>query len=62
MAGKRRREVSRDEARSLLAAGLESCTHCQPDTQLHILDLATVAAARPTGAAQRTNPEPVRPG
>ncbi|MFJ8540297.1 DUF6233 domain-containing protein [Streptomyces sp. NPDC093591] len=40
MAGKRRRAVSRDEARRLLAAGLGACSHCQPDTQLHILDLA----------------------
>ncbi|WP_221772916.1 DUF6233 domain-containing protein [Streptomyces sp. WAC 05379] len=46
MAGKRRRTVSRDEARRLLTAGLESCTHCQPDTQLHILDLAALAAGR----------------
>ncbi|MFG1664908.1 DUF6233 domain-containing protein [Streptomyces sp. Y7] len=40
MAGKRRRAVSSDEARRLLTAGLESCTHCEPDAQLHILDLA----------------------
>ncbi|MFJ1877312.1 DUF6233 domain-containing protein [Streptomyces sp. KS_5] len=40
IAGKRRRVVSRDEARRLLAAGLESCTHCEPATRLHILDLA----------------------
>ncbi|MER5756811.1 DUF6233 domain-containing protein [Streptomyces sp. NPDC002088] len=33
MAGTRRRAVSRDEARRLLAAGLQSCSHCQPDTQ-----------------------------
>jgi len=41
MAGKRRREVGRDEARRLLTEGLQSCSHCQPDTQLHILELAT---------------------
>ncbi|MFF0736449.1 DUF6233 domain-containing protein [Streptomyces chartreusis] len=40
IAGKRRRAVSRDEARRLLAAGLEACTHCEPGTRLHILDLA----------------------
>lgn len=47
MAGKRRREVSQDEARRLLTAGLESCTHCQPDARLHILDLATPATSGP---------------
>ncbi|MEU0413919.1 DUF6233 domain-containing protein [Streptomyces griseorubiginosus] len=41
MIGSRRRPVSRDEARRLLAEGLRACTHCQPDTQLHIIDLAT---------------------
>ena len=40
MIGSRRRPVSRDEARRLLAEGLRACTHCQPDTQLHIIDLA----------------------
>jgi hypothetical protein len=40
MIGSRRRPVSRDEARRLLADGLRACTHCQPDTQLHIIDLA----------------------
>ncbi|WP_329438391.1 DUF6233 domain-containing protein [Streptomyces canus] len=39
MIGSRRRPVSRDEARRLLADGLRACTHCQPDTQLHIIDL-----------------------
>ncbi|MFF7550763.1 DUF6233 domain-containing protein [Streptomyces canus] len=39
MNGSRRRPVSRDEARRLLADGLRACTHCQPDTQLHINDL-----------------------
>lgn len=42
-AGKRRRPVDRNEARRLLAAGLEACTHCQPDAQLHIIDLAAPA-------------------
>ncbi|WP_329438111.1 DUF6233 domain-containing protein [Streptomyces canus] len=41
MIGSRRRPVSRDEARRLLTEGLRACTHCQPDTQLHIIDLAT---------------------
>jgi hypothetical protein len=40
MIGSRRRPVSRDEARRLLADGLGACTHCQPDTELHIIDLA----------------------
>ncbi|MFF3942983.1 DUF6233 domain-containing protein [Streptomyces phaeofaciens] len=39
MASKRRRPVDRDEARRLLTAGLQSCTHCRPDTQLDIIDL-----------------------
>lgn len=34
--GKRRRPVSRDEARRLLAAGLRACSHCTPDTTLDI--------------------------
>jgi hypothetical protein len=42
MIGSRRRPVSRDEARRLLADGLRACTHCQPDTQLHIIDLDRV--------------------
>ncbi|WP_435806943.1 DUF6233 domain-containing protein [Streptomyces canus] len=40
MIGSRRRPGTRDEARRLLADGLRACTHCQPDTQLHIIDLA----------------------
>ncbi|WP_406102717.1 DUF6233 domain-containing protein [Streptomyces canus] len=40
MIGSRHRPVSRDEARRLLTEGLHACTHCQPDTQLHIIDLA----------------------
>ncbi|MFE6364318.1 DUF6233 domain-containing protein [Streptomyces sp. NPDC057806] len=43
MAGKRRRAISRDEARRLLATGLRACLHCQPDTQLGIIDLAAAA-------------------
>ncbi|GAB7111099.1 hypothetical protein JCM4814A_94180 [Streptomyces phaeofaciens JCM 4814] len=39
MTGNRRRPVDRDEARRLLTAGLQSCTHCQPDVELHIIDL-----------------------
>ncbi|MFD9394872.1 DUF6233 domain-containing protein [Streptomyces sp. NPDC060000] len=38
MIGSRRRPVSRDEARRLLTEGLHTCTHYQPDTQLHIID------------------------
>ncbi|MER6490144.1 DUF6233 domain-containing protein [Streptomyces griseorubiginosus] len=45
MIGSRRRPVTRDEARRLLAEGLRACTHCQPDTPLHIIDLAAPAPA-----------------
>ncbi|MFG2472860.1 DUF6233 domain-containing protein [Streptomyces canus] len=51
MIGSRRRPVSRDEARRLLADGLRACTHCQPDIQLHIIDLATLGA--PAGRRPR---------
>ncbi|MFE9684059.1 DUF6233 domain-containing protein [Streptomyces sp. NPDC006285] len=34
--GKRRRPVSQDEARRLLAAGIRACSHCTPDTTLDI--------------------------
>ncbi|WP_328491335.1 DUF6233 domain-containing protein [Streptomyces sp. NBC_00414] len=34
--GKRRKPVSRDEARRLLDAGLRVCSHCTPDTLLDI--------------------------
>ncbi|MFE9686800.1 DUF6233 domain-containing protein [Streptomyces sp. NPDC006285] len=34
--GKRRRPVSRDEARRLLAAGLRACSHCTPDITLDV--------------------------
>ncbi|MFI9155550.1 DUF6233 domain-containing protein [Streptomyces sp. NPDC053367] len=40
MAGRRRQAVSREEARRLLATGLRACTHCEPDVQLHIIDLS----------------------
>ncbi|MEU6546787.1 DUF6233 domain-containing protein [Streptomyces sp. NPDC046859] len=39
MAGQRRRAVSRDEARRLLATGLEGCSHCRPAARLHIIEL-----------------------
>ncbi|MET9141995.1 DUF6233 domain-containing protein [Streptomyces parvulus] len=38
MLSTRRRAVDRDEARRLLAAGLTSCSHCQPDVQLEVID------------------------
>ncbi|KAB2971049.1 hypothetical protein F8R89_02650 [Streptomyces sp. SS1-1] len=38
MAGQRRRAVSRDEARRLLATGLEGCSHCEPAARLHIIE------------------------
>ncbi|MGW0720449.1 DUF6233 domain-containing protein [Streptomyces sp. NPDC002778] len=44
MAGKRRRAVSLDEARRLLETGLRAGTHCQPDNQLGILNIAAAAA------------------
>ncbi|MDQ0946320.1 hypothetical protein QFZ24_000243 [Streptomyces phaeochromogenes] len=47
-AGKRRRPVSRDEARRLLASGVRACSHCQPDTALNILDLPTRPALSAT--------------
>ncbi|MEU7057032.1 DUF6233 domain-containing protein [Streptomyces sp. NPDC046197] len=46
LAGERRRPVSRDEARRLLAGGLASCDHCRPDARLHILDLGGVVSPR----------------
>ncbi|MDT0479611.1 DUF6233 domain-containing protein [Streptomyces doebereineriae] len=55
MIGSRRRPVSRAEARRLLADGLRACTHCQPDTQLHIIDLA---ARESTCAPSTTSPAP----
>jgi hypothetical protein len=38
MAGKRSRGVTRDQALQALAAGVDACTHCRPDTELGILD------------------------
>ncbi|WP_318275663.1 DUF6233 domain-containing protein, partial [Streptomyces pharetrae] len=37
--------VDRDEARRLLSSGARTCGHCQPDVELHILDLAVTAVA-----------------
>ncbi|GGX34978.1 DUF6233 domain-containing protein [Streptomyces chartreusis] len=53
IAGKRRRAVSRDEARRLLVAGLEACTHCEPGTRLHILDLARRRSTGPSRPARK---------
>ncbi|MFJ8470278.1 DUF6233 domain-containing protein [Streptomyces swartbergensis] len=33
-----RSAIDRDDARRLLASGLPACPHCQPDTELRILD------------------------
>jgi hypothetical protein len=38
MAGKRSRGVQREQALHALAAGVDACTHCRPDTELGILD------------------------
>lgn len=43
IAGKRRRAVSRDEARRPLAAGLKACTHYEPAIRLHIVDLEAIS-------------------
>ncbi|MEV0938321.1 DUF6233 domain-containing protein [Streptomyces phaeochromogenes] len=40
-AAKRRCTVGRDEARWLLATGVRTLSHCQPDAALDILDLPT---------------------
>ncbi|MFE1444154.1 DUF6233 domain-containing protein [Streptomyces sp. NPDC058739] len=58
MAGKRRQAIGRDGARRLLATGLRACTHCAPDTQLHITGLSTPAPSpRPRGhTAQNRGP------
>ncbi len=40
MTGPRWRAIDRDEARRLLSSGIRACSHCEPDVQLHILDLA----------------------
>ncbi|WP_406224025.1 DUF6233 domain-containing protein [Streptomyces canus] len=44
-------------SRRLLAEGLRACTHCQLDTQLHIIDLA---AREPTCAPSTASPAPPR--
>ncbi|WP_371602311.1 DUF6233 domain-containing protein [Streptomyces sp. NBC_01220] len=36
-AGKRRRTIDRDQARTLLADGVRACVHCRPDTDLGVL-------------------------
>ncbi|MEU8623342.1 DUF6233 domain-containing protein [Streptomyces sp. NPDC048669] len=36
-AGKRRREIDRDQALALLADGVRACAHCRPDTDLGVL-------------------------
>ncbi len=46
IAGRRRRPVSREDARRLLASGLPSCGHRRPDRRLNILDLAARALGR----------------
>lgn len=38
MAGTRARGVDSDTARRALAAGVQACTHCRPDSELGILD------------------------
>ncbi|MFC8095344.1 DUF6233 domain-containing protein [Streptomyces sp. NPDC057301] len=58
VAGKRRREVSRDEARRLLAAGLPGCTHCEPDVRLRMDDLESPA---PTARRRRPLTTPADP-
>ncbi|MET9913403.1 DUF6233 domain-containing protein [Streptomyces sp. NPDC006476] len=60
MAGKRRRAISRDEARRLLATGLRACTHCAPDAQLRILDLPRQTPA-PGGLRWRSNSRAMPP-
>ncbi|MGC0387044.1 DUF6233 domain-containing protein [Streptomyces sp. SAI-129] len=37
MLGSCRCAVGRDEARRLLAGGLDACGHCQPDVQLDVI-------------------------
>ncbi|MGW5611350.1 DUF6233 domain-containing protein [Streptomyces sp. NPDC003753] len=45
-AAKRRRTVNHDEARHLLATGLQACSHGQSDSRLRILDSAARRAHR----------------
>ncbi|MEU9353574.1 DUF6233 domain-containing protein [Streptomyces griseoloalbus] len=49
MAGQRHRPVDRDEARRLVAAGLQACGHCRPDSRLGITELSSRPA--PSAAA-----------
>lgn len=37
-AGKRRRGITREEARQKLVEGVRACTHCRPDTELGVLE------------------------
>lgn len=37
-AGKRRRDITGDEARQKLVEGVRACTHCRPDTELGVLE------------------------
>ncbi|WP_432182064.1 DUF6233 domain-containing protein [Streptomyces sp. NBC_00063] len=38
MAGKRSRGVERDQALRAVTEGIDACPHCQPDTELGILE------------------------
>ncbi|WAU78574.1 DUF6233 domain-containing protein (plasmid) [Streptomyces sp. Qhu-G9] len=58
-AGKRRRPVVRDEARRLLASGVQACSHCQPDTAPGHPRLTRPAGPRQCGAL--TGPRPPAP-
>ncbi|MEV5011467.1 DUF6233 domain-containing protein [Streptomyces sp. NPDC055692] len=67
MAGKRHHPISRDEARSLLAAGTSTCTHCRPDRDLGIIglasrDTAVRARAASPGTGYERAPANVWPG
>lgn len=37
VAGKRRAEITKDQARWELARGIRACTHCKPDVELGVL-------------------------
>ena len=66
LAGKRRRAVSRDEARRLIATGLRACSHCRPDTQLDIPGLPPprppADTRMPPERPSRLSPLSCRPG
>ncbi|WP_432173938.1 DUF6233 domain-containing protein [Streptomyces sp. Tue6028] len=51
MPSARRRPISRSEARDLLTGGLSTCTHCQPDIRLNVLDLSPQHPSRSNGRA-----------